>query len=86
MITNAFEQSSLASIHGKYKQQTLVELRETNAVKQCKSCKSLGEISPAVRILLHYHNKLDHMSFDKLKDLARAGYLPSRITKAERIV
>ena len=42
--------------------------------------------SPEARILLHYHNKLDHMGFDKLKDLARASYLPSKITKAEKVV
>jgi len=64
--------------------QTLVELREAKNVKQCKSCKGLGDISSAARALLHYHNKLDHMGFDKLKDLAKAGYLPRKITKTEK--
>ena len=77
MSTNAFEQTSSASICGKYKPQTLVELKGAKNVKQCKSYNILGDISPVARILLHYHNKLDHMGFDRLKDLARAGYLPS---------
>ena len=86
MSTNAFEQTSSALICGKYKPQTLVELRESGAVKQCKPCKCLGDIPSTSRELLHYHNKLDHIDFDKLKDLARAGHLPSRTTKAKRVV
>ena len=67
MSTNAFDQTSSALICGKYKSQTLVELREAKTVKQYKSCNNLGDISPAARKLLHYHNKLEHMGFDKLK-------------------
>ena len=86
MSTNTFEQSSPVSICGKCKPQTIVELRKAKHVKQCISCKSLGDISPEARILLHYHNKLDHMGFDKEEDLTCAGYLPSKITKAEKAV
>ena len=49
------------------------------------NCKSVDEISSTARLLLHYHNKLDHMGFDKLKELARAGYLPHKMTKAEQV-
>ena len=56
MSTNTLEQSSSVSICGNCKPQTLVELRETESVKQCKSCKGLGDISSAARALLHYHN------------------------------
>ena len=79
MRDNTLEQSSSASICGKCKPQTLVEQREVQNVKQCKSCKGLVDISPKARALLHYHNKLDHLGFDKIKDLAHAGYLPSKI-------
>ena len=50
-----------------------MELREDKNVKQNKSCKGLGDISLEARAFLHYHKKLDHMGFDKLKDIARAG-------------
>ena len=66
--------------------QTSVELRETKNAKQCKSCKGLDEISSEAKLLLHYHHKLNHMGFDKLKYLENAGYLPSKITKAEKVV
>ena len=56
-----------------------MELRKAKSVKQCKSYKDLGNI-PKAQALLHYHNKLNHMGFDKLKDFANAGYLPSKIT------
>ena len=72
MSNNTFEQTSSASICVKCKTQTLMELREAKAVKQWKSFKSSGDILPAARVLLHYHNKLDHMGFNKLKELARA--------------
>ena len=49
MSTNAFGQTSSASICGKCEPQTLVELREAKVVKKCKSCKSLGDISPVAR-------------------------------------
>ena len=85
MSNNAFEQTNPALICGKYKPQTLVELREAKAVKQWKLCKILSDISLVARLLLCYHNKLDHIDFDKLKGLTSAGYLPSKITKAEKV-
>ena len=85
MSTNAFEQSSSSSKCGKGKPQTLVELRGAQNVKQCESCKFLGVIFlPEARTILHYHNKLDHMVFDKLKDLARAGYLPRKLLRQKK--
>ena len=61
-------------------------MSEAKNVKQCKSCKGLGDISPEARAFLHYHNKLDHMGFNKLKDLASDGYIQSKITKAEKVI
>ena len=31
------------------------------------------------KTILHYHNKLDHMGFGALKDLAKRGFLPRKI-------
>ena len=63
-------------------------MREAKNFKKCKSCKGLDDISPVARAFLCYHNKLDHMGFDKLKDLTHAVFfiflLPSKITKAEK--
>ena len=36
--------------------------------------------------MLHYHNILDHMGSDDLKDLARKGYLPHSISLAEKVI
>ena len=47
---------------------------------------TLGGLSPEAKLLLHYHNILDHMGFGALRDLAKEGYLPRKIADAENVV
>ena len=53
---------------------------------KCKVCKPYASLSMNARLLLHYHNKLDHMGMRELKDLARQGFLPKCISLAEHVV
>ena len=59
---------------------------EKHDVDQCKQCCNLGGLSPEGKLLLHYHNMLDHMGFGALRDLAKQGYLPRKIAKAEEVI
>ena len=38
----------------------------------------------AQRHLLHWHRRLAHMDFEKLKDFARKGFLPKEIENCEK--
>lgn len=44
---------------------------------------SFTDISKNQKELLHYHEKLDHMSFFRIKELARAGISSKRLCKAD---
>ena len=45
--------------------------------RECGDCEiNFDNLSQPSRLLLHYHNKLDHMGFKSLRDLAQAGFLP----------
>ena len=53
----------------------------------CKTCNiSFNNLDNAQRTLLHWHNKLDHMGFSQIKDLAKKGYLPSIIINAQKVI
>ena len=53
----------------------------------CTTCKiSFDNLTNAQRALLHWHNKLDHMGFTQLKDLAKRGYLPPTIATAQKVI
>ena len=55
--------------------------------RECGDCEvNFDNLSQPSRLLLHYHNKLDHMGFKSLKDLARAGFLPKCIMRANSVV
>ena len=43
-------------------------------------------LSQLSRLLLHYHNKLDHMGFKQVRQLASVGFLPRCIAKANAVL
>ena len=54
---------------------------------ECGDCKvNFENLTQPSRLLLHYHNKLDHISFKSLKDLARVGFLPKCLVRANYVV
>ena len=59
----------------------------TSISNKCGDCKiNFDNLSQPSRLLLHYHNLLDHMNFKTLKDLAQAGFLPKCIVRANAVV
>lgn len=51
--------------------------------KSCKDCEvSFQNLTQPSRILLHYHNKLDHMGFDAMRALACKVFPPKCLIKA----
>ena len=62
------------------------QTKKHNNSNKCKVCKPYASLSKNARLLLHYHNILDHMGFEDLKDLARKGFLPHNISLAEKVV
>ena len=54
--------------------------------KPCTDCAiSFENLTQPSRVMLHYHNKLDHMGFDAMRALARRGFLPKCIIRANAI-
>ena len=53
---------------------------------KCKVCKPYASLSKNARLSLHFHNKLEHMGMEQVKDLARQDFLPKCISLAEHIV
>ena len=49
----------------------------------CTDCAvSFENLTQPSRVMLHYHNKLDHMGFDAMRALARRGFLTKCIIQA----
>ena len=53
---------------------------------KCKVCKPYASLSINARLLLHFHNKLDHIGMRELTDLARQCFLPKCLSLAEHVV
>ena len=52
----------------------------------CKDCTvSFENLTQPSRLLLHWHNKLDHMGFDAIRALASKGFLPKCIARANAV-
>ena len=59
---------------------------EVRCLEDCKKCKvSFENLSQPSRLLLHYHNKLDHMGFDAIRALARRGFMPKCLIRANAV-
>ena len=59
---------------------------EVRCLEDCKECKvSFENLSQPSRLLLHYHNKLDHMGFDAIRALARKGFMPKCLKRANAV-
>ena len=55
--------------------------------KECENCTvSFDSLDNAQRTLLHWYNKLDHMGFNQIRNLARRGFLPKVIVKAQQVI
>jgi len=60
---------------------------EVAQLRECKACTvNFENLSQPSRLLLHYHNKLDHMGFKQVRQLASVGFLPRCIAKANDVV
>ena len=52
----------------------------------CEDCSvSFDNLTQPSRLLLHWHNKLDHMGFDAIRALASKGFLPKCIARANAV-
>ena len=59
---------------------------ETTQPKSCKDCEvSFENLTQPSRLLLHYHNKLDHIRFDEIRALAGRGLLPKCLIRANAV-
>ena len=65
---------------------SILDIDTFNYDCKCKVCTPYADLSKNARLLLHHHNRLDHMGFVELKELARQQFLPKEITLAERVI
>ena len=62
----------------KNKKTVHVKIKSANIV-------TFNKLDNAQRALLHWHNKLDHIGFNQLKDLASRRFVPKIIARAGKV-
>ena len=70
----------------KWKQQELIIVRNTKVLhlpSERGDKTNTGEND--VALLLHYHNKFEHISFRKLRQMAQQGIIPNRLAKCRTL-
>ena len=58
----------------------------TGQPKVCRACSGCFSKLPKInQLLLHWHNKLDHMNMENMRNLVRVDFLSKELVKADKI-